>query len=66
MAGDPPRSAPEDPISGDPALEIALQPGLDAVAPADWDALAPPDDPFVTHAFLSALEDSGSVDSILS
>jgi predicted N-acyltransferase len=61
MAGDPPRSAPADPISGDSALEIALQPGLEAVSPLAWDALAPPDDPFVTHAFLSALEDSGSV-----
>jgi len=27
---------------------------------ASWDALAPPDDPFVEHAFLDALEASGS------
>jgi predicted N-acyltransferase len=28
---------------------------------AEWDACAGADDPFLTHAFLSALEDSGSV-----
>ena len=32
-----------------------------SVAQADWDACAGPDNPFVSHAFLSALEDSGSV-----
>ena len=32
-----------------------------AEAPAEaWDACAGPDNPFVSHAFLSALEDSGS------
>ncbi len=43
--------------------------GIDAVAPADWDACAAPeaadggrpDSPFLTHRFLKALEDSGSV-----
>ena len=30
------------------------------VSAADWDACAGPDNPFVSHAFLSALEDSGS------
>ncbi len=42
---------------------------LDEIAPADWDACAcpeaakggPPADPFTTHRFLKALEDSGSV-----
>lgn len=29
--------------------------------PASWNALCGPDDPFVEHAFLTALEDSGSV-----
>src|SRR5690606_36367243 len=28
---------------------------------AEWDALAGPGNPFMTHAFLAALEDSGSV-----
>ncbi len=30
------------------------------VVPAEWDACAGPDNPFITHGFLSALEDSGS------
>lgn len=38
--------------------------GMSAVAPAVWDALANPEgarfNPFVSHAFLSALEESGS------
>lgn len=35
--------------------------GVGQVGAADWDALAGDDDPFAEHAFLSALEDSGSV-----
>ena len=31
------------------------------VAAAEWDACARPDNPFVSHAFLTALEESGSV-----
>ena len=38
-----------------------LAPGVAATDPALWDSLAGRDDPFVTHAFLSALEESGSV-----
>ncbi|WP_342791826.1 GNAT family N-acetyltransferase [Roseospira marina] len=34
---------------------------VSAVAAADWDACAGDENPFVSHAFLSALEDSGSV-----
>jgi predicted N-acyltransferase len=34
---------------------------LDAVAAADWDRCAGTENPFVSYAFLSALEDSGSV-----
>jgi predicted N-acyltransferase len=37
-----------------------LAPGVAAVDPARWDVLAQ-GEPFVSHAFLSALEDSGSV-----
>jgi predicted N-acyltransferase len=37
-----------------------LAPGVAAVDPAQWDGLAG-GDPFLSHAFLSALEDSGSV-----
>jgi predicted N-acyltransferase len=34
--------------------------GVAAFEPADWDACAGTDNPFTTHAFLSALEESGS------
>jgi uncharacterized protein len=34
--------------------------GVSAFTAAEWDACAGHDNPFVTHAFLSALEDSGS------
>jgi predicted N-acyltransferase len=38
-----------------------LAPGVSTIDPALWDSLAGRGDPFVTHAFLSALEESGSV-----
>jgi len=44
-----------------PTVSVTVLAGLAEVAPADWDACAGPDNPFVSHAFLSALEDSGSV-----
>ncbi|WP_416772296.1 GNAT family N-acetyltransferase [Pseudomonas sp. RHF3.3-3] len=34
---------------------------LAEIAPEDWDALVPSGQPFLRHAFLSALEDSGSL-----
>lgn len=34
---------------------------IGAVAQDEWNALAGPDNPFTSHAFLTALEDSGSV-----
>jgi uncharacterized protein len=37
--------------------------GLSAFSAAEWDALNPSGNPFVSHAFLSALEESGSVGS---
>jgi len=43
------------------ALQIELVDALTAVHAASWDALGSPDDPFTTHAFLSALEAGGSV-----
>ena len=43
------------------ALEVELLRDIGAVAAADWDALAGQDDPFIEHAFLHALEQSGSV-----
>ncbi|MCJ8191240.1 GNAT family N-acetyltransferase [Sphingomicrobium aestuariivivum] len=44
-----------------PELSARLLPAIDSVAPAQWDALAGGSDPFVSHAFLSLLEASGSV-----
>ena len=38
-----------------------IEPGVRAFAAAEWDACAGTDNPFLSHAFLSALEDSGSV-----
>jgi len=43
-----------------PALTLTLHPRIAEVDAADWDACAGADNPFVSHAFLSALEDSGS------
>jgi uncharacterized protein len=34
---------------------------LSAIAPQVWDALVPDAQPFLRHAFLCALEDSGSL-----
>lgn len=42
-------------------LRIELRSGLEGIAPEAWDALAGENDPFVEHAFLHALEVSGSV-----
>lgn len=41
-------------------LTLTLHTRLNEIAPEDWDACAGADNPFVSHAFLSALEDSGS------
>ncbi|MFS0738390.1 GNAT family N-acetyltransferase [Sphingomonas sp. 1P06PA] len=41
-------------------LVAGLGEGVAAFDPADWDACAGGANPFVSHAFLSALEDSGS------
>ncbi|WP_439816370.1 GNAT family N-acetyltransferase [Zavarzinia sp. CC-PAN008] len=42
------------------AVSVSVASSLGEVAAADWDACAGGDNPFVSHAFLSALEDSGS------
>ena len=47
-------------------IEVSVLNGVADVAEAEWDACANhghsiPDDPFTTHRFLKALEDSGSV-----
>ncbi len=46
---------------GDGAIELSLAERIGAIAPEDWNACAGPGNPFIGHAFLSALEDSGSV-----
>lgn len=42
-------------------MHIELVPSLNSVPSTAWDALTGDDDPFVEHAFLNALEESGSV-----
>ena len=41
-------------------LSLTLHRHIAEIAPADWDACAGPDNPFVSHAFLLAVEESGS------
>ncbi|HER25664.1 MAG TPA: N-acetyltransferase [Rhodospirillales bacterium] len=48
------------PDGQDPAT-IKILGAIGDISAADWDRCAGLDDPFVTYAFLSALEDSGSV-----
>ena len=42
------------------SVTVKVIASLDEVPAAQWDACAGPDNPFVSHAFLKALEDSGS------
>jgi predicted N-acyltransferase len=51
-----PATAATDPTT----YQVELVPGIDRVDAASWDALAGPDQPFLSHAFLLALEESGS------
>ncbi len=48
---------------GHPSLTLTLHPRIADIPPAEWDACAGGRNPFVSHAFLSALEDSGSASS---
>jgi hypothetical protein len=41
-------------------IEARIGAGVASFAPADWDACAGTDNPFLSHAFLAALEQSGS------
>ena len=41
-------------------ITLTLHARIAEIAAADWDACAGGDNPFVSHAFLSAMEDSGS------
>jgi len=42
-------------------LTARVAPSVGALPADEWDRLAGPDNPFMSHAFLTALEDSGSV-----
>jgi predicted N-acyltransferase len=46
---------------GSPQITLALHPRIAEIGQAAWDACAGGENPFVSYAFLSALEDSGSV-----
>jgi len=46
-------------MSGEPIV-ARIADGMTSFAPDDWDGCAGIDDPFLSHAFLSALEESGS------
>ncbi len=45
---------------GSPLLTLSLHAAIAEIPASDWDRCAGPDNPFVSHAFLSAIEDSGS------
>jgi predicted N-acyltransferase len=45
----------------DLAEEVSVLPAIAAVTAAEWDACAGADNPFLSHDFLHALEESGSV-----
>jgi predicted N-acyltransferase len=53
-------SSPERAPAGADALQVKLVQGIGQIDAATWDACIGPDQPFLSHAFLSALEDSGS------
>ncbi len=42
-------------------LAVRVESSVGALPAAEWDALTDGDNPFLSHAFLSAMEDSGSV-----
>jgi uncharacterized protein len=48
---------------GSVALTLSLHAKIAEIGAADWDACAGEGNPFVSHAFLSAMEDSGSAGS---
>ena len=48
---------------GSTPLTLTLHKAIAEIAPEDWDACAGADNPFVSHAFLSTVEDSGSANA---
>jgi uncharacterized protein len=54
-------SLPDSAAAAPPdVLEVKLVQGIGQIEAATWDACVGPDQPFLRHAFLAALEDSGS------
>jgi predicted N-acyltransferase len=48
---------------GAETLTMSLHPAIKEIDAADWDACAGDNNPFVSHAFLSAVEESGSANA---
>jgi predicted N-acyltransferase len=48
---------------GNEAIVVKVIPSISEVLPESWDQCAGSSHPFTRHAFLSALEDSGSATS---
>ena len=53
-------NSPDGAAAGADTLQVKLVQGIGQVEARTWDACVGPDQPFLSHAFLSALEDSGS------
>jgi predicted N-acyltransferase len=53
-------TAPASTTEAGVTLTLTLHRAIDEIDPADWTACAGDTNPFVSHAFLAALEDSGS------
>ena len=53
-------SSPERAPAGADVLQVKLVEGIGQIDARTWDACVGPDQPFLRHAFLAALEDSGS------
>ena len=45
---------------GSPTLTLSLHRAIAEISATDWDRCAGPHNPFISHAFLAAIEDSGS------
>ena len=44
-------------------LTLSLHKSVGEIAAEDWNACAGPDNPFVSHAFLACVEESGSANA---
>jgi predicted N-acyltransferase len=54
-------AADQNAVSGAGSARLRTLGRIDAIEAAQWDALADDDNPFASHAFLTALESSGSL-----